>query len=217
MIIMTRPVNSVVDMDIAKFFDTVDHECLIECLKQRVVDPSLLRIIARFLKSGVMEEGKYQKTDRGTPQGGILSPILANIYLHYVLDIWFEKEVKKQLNGFAQLVRYADDFIVCFQYDDEARVFGKALRERLAKFGLTISEEKSRIIKFGRYACQQARNHGKKCATFDFLGFTLYCDITRKGKFKVGRKTSSKKFRQKMKAMNLWLKGVRNRMKLELW
>jgi RNA-directed DNA polymerase len=216
-IIMTKPVSYVVDMDIAKFFDTVDHECLMECLKQRVVDPSLLRIIARFLKSGVMEEGKYLETDRGTPQGGILSPMLANIYLHYALDLWFEKEVKEQLKGFAQLVRYADDFIVCFQHDDEARAFGKALRERLAKFRLTISEEKSRIIAFGRYACQQARKQGKKCATFDFLGFTLYCDKTRNGKFKVGRKTSNKKLRQKMKAMNLWLKGVRNRMKLELW
>jgi RNA-directed DNA polymerase len=217
MIIMTKPVSYVVDMDITKFFDMVDHECVMECLKQRVVDPSLLRIIARFLKSGVMEEGKYRKTDRGTPQGGILSPILANIYLHYALDLWFEKEVKKRLNGFAQLVRYADDFIVCFQQDDEARAFGQALRERLAKFGLSISEDKSRIIAFGRYACQQARKQGKKCATFDFLGFTLYCDKTRNGKFKVGRKTSSKKFRQKMKSMNLWLKGVRNRMKLELW
>ena len=191
MIIMTIPVNSVVDMDITKFFDMVDHECMMECLKQRVADPSLLRIIARFLKAGVMEEGKYLETDKGTPQGGLLSPILANIYLHYALDLWFEKEVKKQLKGFAQLIRYADDFIVCFQYGSEARAFGKALRERLAKFGLTISEEKSRIIKFGRYACQQARNRGKKSATFDFIGFTLYCDKTRNGKFKVGRKTSS--------------------------
>nr|QNO57740.1 hypothetical protein GBAFDLPJ_00034 [Methanosarcinales archaeon ANME-1 ERB7] len=111
MIIMTKPVNSVVDMDITKFFDTVDHECVMECLKQRVVDPSLLRIIARFLTSGVMEEGKYLETDRGTPQGGLLSPILANIYLHYALDLWFEKEVKEQLKGFAQLVRYADDCV----------------------------------------------------------------------------------------------------------
>jgi RNA-directed DNA polymerase len=216
-IIMTKPVNYVVDMDIAKFFDTVDHGCLMECLKQRVVDPSLLRIIARFLKSGVMEEGKYLESDRGTPQGGILSPILANIYLHFALDLWFEKEVKKLLNGFAQLIRYADDFIVCFQYENEARTFGKELRKRLAKFGLKISEEKSRIIEFGRHACQQARKQGKKCATFDFLGFTLYCDKTRSGKFKVGRKTSSKKFRQKMKDMNQWLKGIRNRVKLEVW
>jgi len=215
--IMTQPVNYVVDMDIAKFFDTVDHEWLMRCLKQRIVDPSLLRLIARFLRSGVMEEGKYLETDKGTPQGGILSPMLANIYLHYVLDLWFERAVKKRLTGFAQLVRYADDFIVCFQYGDEARAFGEALKKRLAKFGLAISEEKSRIIEFGRYACQRARKQGKKCATFDFLGFTHFCDKTRNGNFKVGRKTSSKKFRQKMKDMNQWLKRVRNRVKLKDW
>ena len=215
--IMTQPVNYVVDMDIEKFFDTVDHDRLMECLSQRIADPSLLRIIARFLKSGVMEDGTYQETDRGTPQGGILSPVLANIYLHYALDLWFEQEVKKQVNGFAQLVRYADDFVVCFQYSSDAEAFGKALRERLAKFGLKISEEKSRIIAFGRSACQQARKEGKKCATFDFLGFTLYCDKDRNGNFKVGRKTSSRKFRQKMKNMNQWLKGIRNRVKLKAW
>ena len=215
--IMTQPVNYVVDMDIAKFFDTVDHKWLMKCLQQRIADPSLLRLVARFLKSGVMEEGIYLETDKGTPQGGILSPLLANIYLHYVLDRWFERVVKKRLNGFAQLVRYADDFIVCFQYGDEARAFGRALEKRLAKFGLKISEEKSRIIEFGRYACQRARKQGKKCATFDFLGFTLYCDKTRNGSFKVGRKTSSKKFRQKMKEMNLWLKGIRNRVALTVW
>jgi len=215
--IMTQPVNYVVDMDIAKFFDTVDHKCLMECLQQRIVDPSLLRLIARFLKSGVMEEGKYLETDRGTPQGGVLSPMLANIYLHYVLDRWFEKTVKERLTGFAQLVRYADDFIVCFQYGDEARAFGEALKKRLAKFGLKISEEKSRVIEFGRYACQQARKQGKKRATFDFLGFTHYCDKTRTGKFKVGRKTSSKKFRQKMKGMNQWLKDIRNQVELKVW
>ena len=215
--IMTQPINYVVDMDIAKFFDSVDHNCLMDCLKQRIADPSMLRIIARFLRSGVMEDGTYQETESGTPQGGILSPMLANIYLHYVLDLWFEQEVKKRLDGFAQLVRYADDFVVCFQYSSDAEAFGAALRERLAKFELKISEKKSRIIAFGRSACQQARKQGKKCATFDFLGFTLYCDKDRNGNFKVGRKTASKKFRQKMKDMNQWLKGIRNRVKLELW
>jgi RNA-directed DNA polymerase len=215
--LMSQPVNYVVDMDLAKFFDTVDHDSLMECLSQRIVDPSLLRIIARFLRSGVMEDGTYQETDRGTPQGGVLSPVLANIYLHYVLDLWFEQEVKQQLRGFAQLVRYADDFVVCFQYSSDAEAFGEALRERLAKFELMISEEKSRIIAFGRSVCQQARKQGKKCATFDFLGFTLYCDKDRNGNFKVGRKTSSTKFRQKIKIMNQWLKGIRNRVKLEVW
>jgi RNA-directed DNA polymerase len=215
--IMTKPVNYVVDMDIAKFFDTVDHNWMMRCLHQRIVDPRLLRLIARFLKSGVMEDGKYVETDRGTPQGGILSPMLANIYLHYVLDRWFERAVKKRLTGFAQLVRYADDFIVCFQYGSEARAFEKALKQRLAKFGLEIAEEKSRIIAFGRYPCQEVRKQGKKGGTFDFLGFTHFCDKTRSGKFKVGRKTASKKFRQKMKDMNQWLKGVRNRVELKGW
>ena len=216
-IITTEPVNYVVDMDIAKFFDTVDHNWMMRFLCQRVVDPSLLRLIARFLKSGVMEEGKYVETDKGTPQGGILSPLLANIYLHYVLDRWFERVVKKRLTGFVQLVRYADDFIVCVQHGSEARAFGKALRQRVAKFGLGIAEEKSRIIEFGRYPCRGARKQGKKGTTFDFLGFTHFCAKTRSGKFKVGRKTASKKFRQKMKEMNQWLKGVRNRIELKLW
>jgi RNA-directed DNA polymerase len=130
--IMTRPVNYVVDMDIAKFFDTVDHEWLMECLKRRIVDPSLLRLIARFLRSGMMEEGKYYETDKGTPQGGILSPILANIYLHHVLDLWFEREVKSQLKGFAQLVRYADDCVP----RSGTRDGGLAPRSRLAGAGL---------------------------------------------------------------------------------
>lgn len=107
--IMTKAVNYVVDMDIEKFFDTVDHKWMMKCLEQRIADPSLLRLIGRFLKAGVMEEGKYQETDRGTPQGGIISPVLANIYLHYVLDLWFEKEVKRQAKGYARLTRYADD------------------------------------------------------------------------------------------------------------
>ena len=215
--IMTKPVNYVVDMDIEKFFDTVDHKWLMKCLRQRITDTSLLRLIARILKSGVMEEGQYQETEEGTPQGGIISPLLANIYLHYVLDLWFKKKIKKELKGYAQLVRYADDFIVCFQYGSEAREFGKNLPERLSKFGLKIAEKKSKIIEFGRFAWEKSQKGGQKVETFDFLGFTHYCDKTRKGKFKLGRKTAGKKLRQKMKAMNQWLKGVRNLMKLEEW
>ena len=217
-IIMNCPVNFIVDMDISKFFDTVNHKYLMEFLKQRIVDFSLLQLISRFLKSGIMEEGIYFETDQGTPQGGVLSPVLANVYLHYVLDSWFETEVKPQLNGYAHLVRYADDFVVCFEKEKEAKIFGIALRQRMSKFGLTISEEKSKIIEFGRCSCQRARKYGFKCETFDFLGFTHFCDKTRRGKFKLGRKTSRKKFTQKMKDMNLWLKHIRNRVELkELW
>lgn len=216
-IIMNCPVNFIVDMDISKFFDTVNHKCLMEFLRQRIVDTNLLQLISRFLKSGIMEEGNYFETDQGTPQGGVLSPVLANVYLHYVLDSWFETEVIPQLNGFAQLVRYADDFVICSENEKEARIFGVALRQRMSKFGLTISEDKSKIIEFGRCACQRARKYGFKCETFDFLGFTHFCDKTRRGKFKLGRKTSRKKFTQKMKDMNLWLKRIRNRNELEEW
>ena len=215
--VMTKPVNYIVDMDIEKFFDTVDHKRLMELLRVRIADPSILRLIGRFLKAGVMEEGKYYQIDRGTPQGGILSPILSNIYLHYCLDLWFEKVVKKQMRGFCQLIRYADDFVVSFQKVQEARAFERSLRERLKKFGLKVSEEKSQIISFGRYPYLSAQKGGKKLATFDFLGFTHYCTKTRRGYFKLGRKTAKVKFRQGIKELNQWLKSVRNIAKLQEW
>jgi len=215
--VMTKPVNYVVDMDIEKFFDNIDHEWLMKCLKQRIKDTSLLRLIVRFLKAGIMEEGKLFQTDKGTPQGGVLSPLLANIYLHYILDLWFEKRVKKQLKGFARLVRYADDFIVSFQYSNEAEAFAESLKHRLNKFGLKIAESKSKVIEFGRFAWYKARRENRKVATFDFLGFTHFCDKTRKGKFKLGRKTARTRFRQKINEMNKWLRNVRNLVELKEW
>jgi len=163
--IMTKPVNVIVDMDVEKFFDNIDRKWLMECLKQKIKDPSLLRLIVRFLKAGVMEEGKLIETGKGTPQGGVLSLILANIYLHYILDLWFEKRVKKELKGFARLIRYADDFIVCFERDKEAKEFGEALKQRLGKFGLRVAQGKSRIIEFGRDVWQKAKKEEKKVAT----------------------------------------------------
>lgn len=141
----------------------------------------------------------------------------SNIYLYYILDLWFERVVKKQLKGFAQLIRYADDFVVLFQSGREAKDFSQMLKQRLGKFGLEIAEGKSRIIEFGRYVWQKAQQEGVKVATFDFLGFTHYCAKSRNGKFKLGRKTASLKFRQKMKAMNIWLKNVRNAVRLSEW
>jgi len=216
-IIMNGLVNFVVDMDISKFFDTVDHKILMECLEKRIVDPSLLQLIGRFLKSGIMEDGIYFDTEMGTPQGGILSPVLANVYLHYALDKWFVDVVKQQLLGYAQLIRYADDFVVCFEKESEAMAFGGDLRVRMGEFGLTVSEEKSKTIEFGRRACTKAKRYGRKCETFDFLGFTHFCDLSRKGRFKLGRKTSRKKFRQKMAEMNIWLKRIRNLVELKIW
>lgn len=215
--VMRKPVNYIVDMDIEKFFDTVDHKRLMELLRKRIADPSIVRMIGRFLRAGVIEEGRYYQTDKGTPQGSILSPILSNIYLHYCLDLWFEKVIKKQTVGFCQLIRYCDDFVVCFQKVAGARAFGRDLRRRLKEYGLKVSEEKSRIIPFGRYPYLSAQGRDRKLATFDFLGFTHYCTKTRRGYFRVGRKTSKAKFRQRIKEMNQWLKSVRNMVKLQEW
>ena len=215
--IMSKPVNHVVDMDIEQFFNNVDHVWMMKCLEQRIKDTSLLRLIVRFLKAGVMEEGNTMETDRGTPQGGNLSPVLSNVFLHYVLDLWFEKVIKPDLKGYAQLTRFCDDFIVVFERGEEARAFGEALPKRLAKFGLKIKESKSRIVEFGRPVWKRAQEEGSKAGTFDFLGFTHYCDKTRKGKFKLNRKTSAKKFRTKLKTLNLWMKSVRNQKSLKEW
>jgi group II intron reverse transcriptase/maturase len=204
-------------MDVEKFFDNVDHKWMTECLKQRVADKGLLRLIVRFLKAGIMEEGKYLESEKGTPQGGVLSPVLANIYLHFILDLWFERVARKQFKGYVKQIRYADDFIACFESMEEAVRFSDMLKQRLAKFGLKVAEDKSRVIEFGREVWEKSEQGGGKPPTFDFLGFTHYCDRTRRGRFKVGRRTSGKKFRQKMKEMNQWLKGVRNLVKLDEW
>jgi group II intron reverse transcriptase/maturase len=216
-IIMSEPIEAVVDMDIEKFFDTVDQTWLLECLKQRIADPTFLRLIVRFFKAGVMEEGQWQETERGVPQGAVLSPVLSNIYLHYILDLWFERQVKKGLVGKAHLIRYADDFVVCFEREEEAHQFAQQLKERLAKFGLKLAEAKSRVLRFGRQPWLEAQGRGEKMASFDFLGFTHYGEKTRRGYFKLGRKTSGKKRRQKLVALNQWFRAVRNACPLPEW
>ncbi|MFS0781596.1 group II intron reverse transcriptase/maturase [Bacillus sp. 1P06AnD] len=207
-----RLVSYVVDVDIKGFFDNVDHKWMMEFLKHRITDPNLLRIISRFLKGGYMEEGKKYKTQNGTPQGGVISPILANVYLHYVLDLWFEKVVRKQCEGQAYIVRYADDFVCCFQHKREAQQFYQSLIKRLKKFNLEIAEDKTRIIPFGRFADNNAKRSGNgKPATFDFLGFTHYCGRSKQGKFRVKRKSSRKKVQGKLKESKEWLKANRNK------
>jgi group II intron reverse transcriptase/maturase len=215
--IMRQPVNYIVDMDIARFFDTVDHEWLLTFLRQRIVDGAFLRLIARFLKAGVVSEGKYLATEEGTPQGSVLSPVLANIYLHFVLDLWFERRIRLRLKGYARLVRYADDFVIGFQSEREARSFADTLPDRLNKFGLKIAQDKSRVIEFGRYRGPMARQQGRRLATFDFLGFTHYCDQTRRGGFKLGRQTTRTRFRRALMTLSQWLKGIRNRTRLQEW
>lgn len=217
--IMGQKVNWIIDADIEGFFDHVDHTWMMKCLDQRIIDPNFKRLIMKFLKAGVMEEGMVVSTDKGTPQGGVLSPILANIYLHYVLDLWFEICEKKQMKGYVGLIRYADDFLIGVQYKHEAQQILHDLRERLAKFGLTLSQEKTRLIEFGRFAREnRERSEKGKPDTFDFLGFTHYATKTSDGRFMVRVKTSRKKMNKATKAMNQWLKSVRNLTTLpEIW
>lgn len=215
--IMAKPINHVIEADIKGFFDSVSHEWIMEMLKVRIKDSSLLLLIRRFLKAGYFEADKIVATEQGTPQGGNLSPMLANIFLHYVLDLWYEKKVRPQARGASYLVRYADDFICMVQYVDDAQRIGHILRERFRKFDLELHTDKTRIISFGRYERENARRQRRKANTFDFLGFTHFCDMSRKGKFIVGRKTSNKKFRKKCKEMKVWIRGIRNAKKLKEW
>jgi group II intron reverse transcriptase/maturase len=202
-----RNTNYIVDADIKGFFDHVDHQWLKKFLEHRIADPNLLRLITRFLKSGVMEAGIVQDTTQGTPQGGVVSPILANIYLHYVLDLWFEKEIRPKCRGQAYIVRYADDFVCCFEHRAEAEAFYRALRQRLAKFGLEIAEDKTKIISFGRHAKSNDKDDPE---TFDFLRFTHYCGQGQKGQFRVKRRTSRKKFTNSLMRAKEWIKQQRH-------
>lgn len=205
-IIEGKKVNYIVDADIKGFFDNVDHEWLMKMLELRIGDPNLMRLTSRFLKAGVMEEGKWEETERGTPQGGLISPILGNVYLHYALDLWFEKEIKKRAMGEAYIIRYADDFVTCFQYRDDAERFYAELKDRLAKFKLELAEEKSKIIEFGRFAESNLSKKKQTPDTFDFLGFTHYCGKSQKGKFRLKRITSKKKMKIKLRNAKQWMR-----------
>lgn len=210
-IIERGKINYVVDADIKGFFNHVDHEWLMKFLDLRIGDPNIHRLIRRMLKAGIQEDGEFEPTEEGTPQGSVASPILANVYLHYVLDIWFAMAVKKYCRGQAEIVRFADDFVCCFQYKEDAERFYAALRTRLNKFNLSIAEEKTKIIEFGRFAENNRKKSGEgKPETFNFLGFTHYCSKSHKGAFRVKRKTSGKKFKQKVKAMKTWIKVNRH-------
>lgn len=215
--IMTKRVNHVVDADIKGFFDNVSHEWMMKFLGVRIKDPSFLLLVWRFLKAGYMEAGEVVMSEQGTPQGGNLSPMLSNVYLHYVLDLWFERKLRREVSGQCYLVRYCDDFLCMVQRVEEAQHIRQALEERFAKFDLEIHPEKTRVISFGRYERENARRQKRRAHTFDFLGFTHYCGQSRKGKFIVGRKTSQKKFRKKCKELNAWLRAIRNTVKTKEW
>ena len=198
--IAQRKINWVLDADIRGFFDTIDHEWLMRFLEHRIADTRILRLIRKWLRAGVSEEGQWSSTKVGTPQGSVISPLLANIYLHYVLDLWVDSW-RKKVRGDVIIVRYADDWIMGFQYQNEAELFLEQLRDRLAKFGLEMHNEKTRLIEFGRFAIANRTKRGEgKPETFDFLGFTHICATTLKTKrFTIRRKTIAKRLRAKMK------------------
>jgi len=213
----TKKVDWIVEADIKGFYDNVDHEWLLKMVAHRVADPQVLWLIQCFLKAGVMEEGKRLDTEKGTPQGGVISPLLANVYLHYVLDIWFARVVKPRIRGEAYLVRYADDFVACFQYERDARNFHSALAGRLGKFGLEVEPTKTRMLRFGRYARRDAERRGERLEVFNFLGFTHYCGRSRKGRFKLKWRTAKVRMRAKLRAMKEWIKAHRTEPIRWLW
>ena len=182
---------------------------MIKFLRHRIGDKRVIRLIIRMLKSGIMEDGLVSTTEEGTPLGSIISPLLSNIYLHYVLDLWFSKRVRRQCRGEAYYFRFVDDFLACFRYKEDAERFLKWLKDRIEGFGLTLAEEKTHCIEFGPFARQNARTRGGKPSEFTFLGFTHYCGKTQRGYFKVKRRTSRKKLIVSLRKFNEWAKEVK--------
>jgi group II intron reverse transcriptase/maturase len=201
-----RKVGWVLDADIRGFFDAIDHECLVKFIEHRIADRRVVRLNQKWLKAGVLEDGKRMRSDVGTPQGGGISPLLANVYLHYAFDLWV-RDWRREAKGDVIVVRYADDFIVGFQYEWGARRFWDELRERLAGYGLELHPDKTRLIEFGRYAAANRKRNGRgKPETFDFLGFTHVCGKTRRGRYTVLRRTMRKRLQAKLREVRTALR-----------
>ena len=202
----------VVEADIKGFFDHVSHAHLLRFLGHRIADPKLLRIVQRFLKAGILEDGVFTASEEGTPQGGLVSPVLSNIYLHYVLDLWFEKRFAKGCTGKAYLTRFADDYVACFEQEADARRFHAEMPQRLAEFDLEIEPSKTALLRFGSQALgrQDRKTQGQGGRTFNFLGFTHYVGRSRRGRFVVGRRTEAKRVGKKLKLLNERLRRLRS-------
>ncbi len=200
--LMRRKVGWVLDADIRGFFDAIDHTWLLKFIQHRIADKRILRLIQKWLTAGISDDGEWSRTTVGTPQGAVISPLLANVFLHYVLDLWIDHWRQNHARGQVIVVRYADDFIIGFQYQSDANRCFRELRERLTKFGLELHPDKTRLIEFGRFAetNRKARGQGKP-ETFDFLGFTHYCGRRRTGSFVVKRKSIAKRLRAKIKVV----------------
>jgi group II intron reverse transcriptase/maturase len=206
-----RRINWVLDADVRGFFDTISHEWLMKFLEHRIGDPRVLRLIRKWLRAGVSEAGRWSKTTVGTPQGSVISPLLGNVYLHYVFDLWAKRWRRRHGTGDVIIVRYADDFVVGFQRRSDAERFLRELQERFATFGLELHPEKTRLLEFGRYAAGNRQRRGeRKPETFDFLGFTHYCGKSRAGRFSLKRKPMSSRMRRKLREVRQELRRRRH-------
>ena len=210
-VIAGRKVSWVLEADLKNFFGSLSHDWMLRFVEHRVGDPRLISLIRRWLKAGVLEDGEVHSSDQGTPQGGSISVLLSNVYLHYVLDLWFERVVKSRLRGEAYLVRYIDDFVLCFQYREDALRVQKALCKRLGKFSLTLEPTKTKLVEFGRFADRDARQGGRRRpATIYLLGFTLYCTRNRNGNFRVGLRTEKSRVRRALQHAQDLMRRIRH-------
>jgi len=210
-VIAGKKVSWVLEADLKNFFGSLDHGWLLRFVEHRVGDPRMIGLIRRWLKAGVLEEDDLHPTETGTPQGGSISVLLSNLYLHYVLDLWFEQVVKSRLRGEAYLVRYIDDFVVCFQYREDAIQFQDVLGKRLGKFGLALEPTKTKLVEFGRFAARDAGKRGRtRPETIYFLGFTLYCTRNRKGNFKIGFRTEKSRLRRSIANLSDLMRRMRH-------
>src|ERR1022692_4698949 len=209
-VICTRPTGWILEIDITTYFDSIVRKQLIEMIEKRVSDGSVLRLIRKWIQVGVIDEGRLLVSETGTGQGQTISPLLANIYLHYILDEWFEEVVKPRLKGEAHEIRFADDAILCFQYREDAEKVMNVLPKRFAQYGLTLHPEKTRLVEFGRDAGGNAKRQGNKPGTFDFLGFTHICARSRRGKFTVHVRTMRKRLRRSLTAVAAWCQEHRH-------
>ena len=206
-----RPTSYVLDADIKGFFDHINHDWAVRFIESRIKDPNIIRLVKRMLKAGILEDYRYEKTEEGSGQGSVCSPVIANIYMHYVLVWWFREKMQPRFKGYSGLTVYADDFVVTFQYKEDAEQFYEHLKKRMGNFGMTLEESKTRLIEFGRFAEERCARKGRKPQTFTFLGFTHYCSHGRNGKFRVKRKTSRKKFAKKCKEVHRVIREMRTR------
>ena len=205
--LMTQRVNWVLDFDIQTFFDSLDHEWLVRMLEHRIADRRIIRLVRRWLRAGILESGEWRVVETGSPQGSGISPLLANVFLHYSFDAWISQWRRRHARGQMVVIRYADDAIAGAQYESDARKLLEALRERLAKFGLALNENKTRLIEIGRFAAQRRTQAGlRRPETFNFLGFTHYCGTTRSGKFMVKRKTQATRLARKLTELRAQLR-----------